>query len=185
MKLLTPMLSLGLLLMAAVVAAEPTKPPVTLSVKKQLLDSDHDMRGRQGSTQKKVYTLRVDVVNVSSSPIGESTLSGDALVARALGEKEKIVKESLGTVKVPAMKPNEKLTLNLGKITVDEIEWRNRKFEEKLEEWKIVCKRDEAEIGKSISNERYETLAEDIEPESPKGPGPLIPDKRRFRQFGK
>ncbi|OYV05820.1 MAG: hypothetical protein CFE26_09590 [Verrucomicrobiales bacterium VVV1] len=185
MKRLTSMFSLGLLLMAAAGAVEPAKPLVTLSVKKQLLDSDHDMRGRQGSTQKKVYTLRVDVVNVSSSPIGESTLSGDALVARAMGEKEKIVKESLGTVKVPAMKPNEKLTLDLGKVSISEVEWRDRKFEEKLEEWKVLCKRNETEIGKAVSNERYETLSKDTETADPKGPGPLAPQRRKLRPFGK
>ncbi len=183
MKLLTPMLSLGLLLMAAAGAAEPSKPLVTLSVKKQLLDSEHDTRGRQGSTQKKVYTLRVDVVNVSSSPIGESTLSGDALVTRAIGEKEKIVKESLGTVKVPAMKPNEKLTLDLGKVSVSEVEWRDRKFEEKLEEWRIVCKRDDTEIGKAVSNERFETLSKEVSTEEPKGPETQGPARRKLRQF--
>ena len=183
MKRLTSMFSLGLLLVAAAGAVEPAKPLVTLSVKKQLLDADHDMRGRQGSTQKKVFTLRVDVVNVSSSPIGESTLSGDALVARALGEKEKLVKESLGTVKVPAMKPNEKLTLDLGKVSVSELEWRDRKFEEKLEEGRIVCKRGDTEIGKAVSDERFETLSKEVSTEEPKRPDPQGPARRKLRQF--
>jgi len=185
MKLLTSILSLGLLLMAGAVAAEPAKPALSLTVKRQLLDSEHDMRGRQGNTQHKTFTLRVEVVNTSSSPIGESTLSGDALVARAGLEKEKIVKESLGTLKIPAMKPNERLTLDLGRITLSEVEWRNRKFEESLEEWKVVCKQGDTEIGKSVSNDRYETLAKEVEPAGPDhrdprpGPGP-----RRFRGLG-
>lgn len=186
MKRLISILSLGLLLMSPAGAVEPAKPLVALSVKRQLLDSDHDLRGRTGSSQKKVFTLRVELVNNSSSTIGESSLSGDVLVTRAVGEREKIVKESLGKAKVPAMKPNEKLTIDLGKVTLSEFEWRNRKFEEKLEEWKIVCERDGTEIGKSVSDDRYETLSKEIKADEPKGPAlPPGPMRRRPGPFGK
>ena len=184
MKSLIAMLSLGLMLITGAQALEPAKPRVSLTVKRQLLDSDHDLRGRDGSSKRKTFTLRVELVNSSSAAVGESTLTGDALVTRAFGEREKTVREALGAVKVPAMKPNEKLTLDLGKITVSEVEWHSRKFEEKLEEWRIVCKQDETEIGKAVSSERYETLSKDIEPEPNRDRAPLGPDKRRFRKFG-
>lgn len=184
MRTLTSIFAVGLALLSQAGALEPAKPLLSLTVKRQLLDSDHDMRGKQGNTRHKLVTLRVELVNSSSSATGEATLSGDALVTRAIGEKEKVVKESLGTVKVPAMKPNEKLTLDLGKITLSEVEWRNRKFEESLEEWKVLCKQGETEIAKSVSSERYETLSKEIEPAGKKNGGANDPTPRKLRKLG-
>lgn len=184
MKTLTSIFAVCLALLSQAGALEPAKPQLTMTVKRQLLDTDHEMRGKQGNTQHKLITLRVELVNSSSTATGESILSGNALISRAIGEREKVVMESLGTMKVPAMKPNEKLTFDLGRITLSEVEWRNRKFEESLEEWKIVCRQGETEIGKSISSERYETLAKDLEPADPKQGGGRGPTPRKLRKLG-
>jgi hypothetical protein len=125
MKTLLTTLATVLLLVPAG-AAEPHKPVVTLTVKRQILDSDHDLRGRCGDTRQKTVTLRVEISNTSQAPVGESELSGDVLVKRIKNEQEKIVREPLPPLKVPAMKPGESLIFELGKIQLDEIEWRNR-----------------------------------------------------------
>jgi hypothetical protein len=56
------------------------------------------------------------------------------------------------------MKPNERLTLDLGKLRLTELELRGREFKETLEEWKVVCTRNGAEIGQAVSSERYASL---------------------------
>ncbi|MEI7927967.1 MAG: hypothetical protein WCH40_05400, partial [Verrucomicrobiales bacterium] len=96
MKALTPVFAAGLALFSQVIAAEPAKPSVTLTVKRQLIDMEHDLRGARGSSKEKTITLRIEISNPTSSTIGESELSGDVLVRRASGERDRIVKESLG-----------------------------------------------------------------------------------------
>jgi hypothetical protein len=142
--------------------AEPAKPLVALTVKKQVIDSDHDLRGKQGSSKERTLTLKVEIVNVSGEPIENAQLSGHALVSRAGDLQEKIIKESLAAVKVPAMKPNERLTFDLGKLRLTELELRGRKFKETLEEWKVVCTRSGTEIGQAVSSERYASLEQQV-----------------------
>ena len=122
--------------------------------------------------------MRVEIVNTSSTALPASELTGDALIFRAGDIKEKTVKESLGMIKVPAMKPNEKLTFDLGKIELKEIEFRNRKFEETLEEWQVTCNQGTTEIGKALSSDRYTTLLKDL---GPQGKG-KDPEKRKARK---
>lgn len=180
MKTLLSTASVALFLLLPAGAVEPQKPLVALSVKRQTLDSEHDLRGRQGDTRQKTITLRVELTNTSSAPITESELSGDALVTRAGDTQEMVNKESLAAMKVPAMKPGERLTLDLGKIQLSEIEWRNRKFEETLEEWKVTCTQGKVEIGNAVSSPRYETLLKDVVPAHRKA-GPAKPFRNRLR----
>lgn len=187
MKFLISMLSVGLLLLLPAGAVEPAKPQLTLTVKRQLLDSDHEMRGKLGNTKSKTLTLRVEIVNTTSATVAASELSGDALVTRAVGEHEKLVRETLAAVKVPEIKPNQKITLDLGKIKLSELEWRNRKFEETLEEWKVTCKQGQTELGSSLSSDRFETLDRQVAADAPKpkGPGgPAAPVRRKIRGLG-
>lgn len=184
MKTFSILIAAGFACLSPASAAEPQKPQLTLTAKRQLLDSEHDLRGRQGSSGQKTVTLRVEIVNVTSSTIEGGELSGDALITRAKNEKEQIVKESLGQLKLPAMKPNEKITLDLGKIQLSEVEWRNRKFEETLEEWRITCTSGKSEIGKTMSN-GYEKLEEKVTSAAPhKKLTPPTDDtfRRRFRR---
>ena len=170
-----------LLLTATGLAADAPKPLVSVTAKRHVLDSDHDLDGRRGSSGKKVITLRVDITNTTSSPVEASVLSGDALVLRAVGENEKLVKESLGKIEVPALKPNEKKTVELGKITLSEVEWKKRKFEESLEEWKVTCSQGQAVIGGTESSDKYADLEATAKPAGGKGvpPGPA---KKRIKR---
>lgn len=169
------------LLLPGLAAAEPAKPLVRLEVKKQVLDSDHDMHGRQGSTARKVVTLRVEVANTSSAPLEATTLTGVAIVERAKGESETLVKESLGKVELPALKPNERKTVDLGKITLKEMEWRNRKFEESLEEWKVTCLEGQTIVGSAVSSDRFIELEQEAVSSSRKDV-PKLPGKKRLRK---
>lgn len=180
MKTLLTTLAAALLLVPAG-AAEPQKPLVTLTVKRQILDSDHDLRGRHGDTRQKTITLRVEISNKSQAPIGESGLSGDVLVKRVRNDQEKIVREPLFPLKIPAMKPGERLIFDLGKIQLSEIEWRNRKFEETLEEWQVTSTSGDAEIGKAVSSDRYESLSKEVVA-TPKKVGPDKPRRKGLQR---
>ncbi len=171
----------AILLLVPAGAAEPQKPLVTLAVKRQMLDSDHDLHGRRGDSRQKTFALRVEITNTSQAPVGESELSGDVLVKRVGDGQEKIVKEPLAAIKVPAMKPGERLTLHLGKIQLSEIEWRNRKFEETLEEWQVTSRLGNAETGRAVSSDRYETLAAEVVPASKK-PERVKPLRKALRR---
>lgn len=160
MKPASALLALALLL-PGIARAEPAKPLVRLEVKKHVLASTHDLHGRQGSTARKTLTLRVEVTNTSSAPLAPATLTGLALVERAKGESENLVKESLGPVELPELKPNERKTVELGKITLNEVEWRNRKFEESLEEWKVTCLQGQTLVGSAVSSDRFIELEHD------------------------
>jgi hypothetical protein len=179
MKTLISAFATAVLLLLPTGAAEPQKPLVTLTVKRQVLDSDHDLRGRGGDTRQKTVTLRVEISNTSQAPVGDSELSGDVLVKRVRNEQEKIVREPLPSIKVPAMKPGESLIFDLGKIELSEIEWRNRKFEEALEEWQVTSTSRDVEIGRAVSSDRHETLSKEaVEiskkdgPDKPRRKGP-------------
>lgn len=162
MKTLLTLCVAGLGCLTPALAVEPQKPLVTLTVKRQVLDSDSDMLGKKGSSRQKTVTLRVEIINNTSSPIAESELSGDVLVTRVRNENEKIVREPLDMVKLPAMKPREKLTLNLGRIQLTEVEWKNRKFEETLEEWRVTCTQGNTAICNPVTSENYQTRLKDV-----------------------
>ena len=68
------------------------------------------------------------------------------------------MKEGLGKVTVPALKPNEKTVVDLGKITLTELEWGKQKFEEKLEEWKVTCTAGQVVLGTELSSDKFTTL---------------------------
>ena len=180
MKTLTLLLATTLAFLVPAGAAEPSQPLLALTVKRHVLDSEHDMRGKQGSTREKTITLRVEITNTTSAAVAESELSGDVLVTRAKNENEKVVKESLAPVKVPALKPNERLTLDLGKIRLSELEFRNRKFEETLEEWQVVCTRGKTEIAKATSSDRYDKLLKEAAPADSKKEKPATPARKPF-----
>lgn len=181
MKTLIPAFATAVLLFLTAGAAEPQKPLVALVVKRQVIESDHDLRGRQGDTRQRTIVLRVEVSNTSQAAVAESELSGDALVTRSGNEKEKIVREPLPPIKVPPMKPGERLTFDLGKIQLSEIEWRNRKFEETLEEWKVTCTSGTTEIGKAVSSDRYDTLLREVVV-APKKESPIRPLRKALRR---
>ncbi len=185
MKTFTSFFAIALVFASLASAIESQKPLVSIRVKRQLLDSEHDMLGRQGSSKQKTFTLRVEITNASATPVAQSELSGEALVTRAAGERERIVKESLGQIKVPEMKPNATLSLDLGKITLKEFEWQNRKFEETLNEWKVVCTKGAAEIGMAESSARFETLAKEVTPAAVKREAPVGPFRGNLRRLPK
>jgi hypothetical protein len=181
MKLYLPLLAITCFFPTAGLCADAPEPLVSVSAKRQVLDSDHDLKGQRGSSGKKVITLRVDITNTTSSPIEASTISGDALILRAIGENEKLVKESLGKVDVPALKPNEKKSVELGKITLSEVEWGKKKFEESLEEWKITCTQGQVVIGGTESSDKYADLEATAKAAGDKDV-PAGPRKKRFKR---
>ncbi|QTN33279.1 hypothetical protein HZ994_13470 [Akkermansiaceae bacterium] len=180
MKTITLLFATGLIFLANSKATETPKPLLQVSAKKQVLGTDRDSFGKAVRNNQKTITLRVTLFNTSGKAVAESVLAGNALISRAGEFKEGIARESLGTVKVPAMKPNEKLTLDLGEITLSEVEWGKRKFEESLEEWQVTCSQGEVEIGKAESSDRYALLSKDAATSDPQRKGRLNPDPRRF-----
>jgi hypothetical protein len=125
----------------------------------------------------------VEITNTSPAPVTGSELSGDVLVRRARNEKQIVVREPLDKIKLPAMKPNEKLTLDLGKIELSEVEWLNRKFEETVEEWQVTCTQGTTEIGKAASSDHYQTLLKDAAA-APKREVPAGPLRKGLRRIG-
>ncbi len=147
-------------------SAETAKPLVSITAKRQLLGTEREQFFRTDAREKRV-TLRVVIHNTSGAAIEGAELSGDVLVERAKNERERIVREMLKAVKLPVIKPNERITIDLGEISLNEVEWRGRKFEESLKEWKVVCKRAGLEIGRHLSSATYSTLEKKIVPEEP------------------
>lgn len=139
-------------------AADAPAPQVSLTVKKQVVDSDHDLRGRQGSSAKKVLTLRAEITNTGRTPLEGATLSGTALILKAGEVKEALVKEPLAGTPVPELRPGGRVTLDVGRIVLHEREWRNRKFEETLEEWQVVCEAAGKQIGTAESSGRFASM---------------------------
>lgn len=180
MKTLALIFTTGLGILTGTLAAAEPKPLVQLSARKQVLDTERDRFGNAGSSSEKTYTLRVEIYNTSSKPVEESVLTGNALVSRVREFKEQIVKESLGEIKVPAMKPNEKITLDLGEIELKEVEWGKRKFEENLEEWKVTCSQGDVEIGSVLSSDEYVVVVKEAVGADSKKPDPAIRGRLRF-----
>lgn len=161
----TQILSLTVLvgLCAGVFAEDPAKPLVSLTVKRQLIGTDKDDRGPRTESRDKEMTLRVVIKNLSDATLEGAELTGDVLINRAGEENERIVKETLKSLKLPPMKPNENLTVDLGKFTLTKVEWKRRTFEETLEEWKVVCKKGETNIGENVSDKKYDALVKEME----------------------
>ena len=168
MKLLPLLFAAGMTCIAPTLAADPPKPLLTITAKTHVLDSERDLRGKQGNTRHKSVALRVEILNATSATVAESELSGDFLITRSNDMGQKVVRESLGSLKVPELKPNGKVTLELGHIQISEVETRLRKMEEVLEEWKVTCTQNGVEIGKAVSSARYDTLEKQIPPPAPK-----------------
>jgi hypothetical protein len=146
------------------VFAEEVKPQVSLSVKRQVLSTDRNGGGRSESSEKEI-TLRVEVKNVTYDTLEGAELTGNVLLNRSVNEKERIVLEALKSLKLPPMKPNEKITVDLGTVVLNKVRWGNRIFEESLEEWKVVCKKGETNIGENVSDRKYDALIAEMKKE--------------------
>ena len=151
-------------LIAGVFAEDAAKPMVSLTAKRQLLSTDRNGGGRSESSDKDI-TIRVEIKNLTNTTLEGAELTGEATLNRSINDNEKIVIESLKSLKLPPMKPNEKLTVDLGKIVLNKVRWKKRTFEETLEEWKVVCKKGEANIGENVSSEKYDALVEKMKEE--------------------
>lgn len=135
---------------------------VSLSVKSHIMGTDKDNMGPRSEARSKDITLKVTIKNTSSAVLEGAELTGDVLVERSADGKERMIREVLKSVKIPKMSPNENLTIDLGKITLNQVEWRNQKFEEKLKEWKVVCKKGDENIGEAVSDENYKILVKEM-----------------------
>lgn len=145
-------------------AEESSKSPLSVEVKRHLVDSNTG-RSLGGDSRSRTYTLQVQITNVSSSIVEGVELTGEVLVRRSIEDHEKRVKETIPPQKLPAMKPNERLTLEFGKINVRTIEWKKGKeFEESLDEWKVVCTRAGKDIAGHQSSANYTALSKDAPP---------------------
>lgn len=150
-------------LISGAFAEETVKPLVSLAVKRQVLDTEGNDRGPRSESREKKMTLRVEVRNISGTTLEGAELTGDVLLNRSINDHERTVKESLKSLKLPALKPNESLTVDLGSFTLSEAKWKSRTYEETLEEWKVLCKKGETTIGGNVSDEKYETLTKEME----------------------
>ncbi len=149
-------------LISGIFAEEAAKPLVSLTVKRHVLGTDKDDRGPHSESRDKDITLRVEIKNLSNAILEGAELTGDVLINRAGEDHERLVKEALKSIKLPPMKPNENLTVDLGKFTLTKVEWKRRTFEETLEEWKVVCKKGETNIGENVSDKKYDALVNEI-----------------------
>jgi hypothetical protein len=156
------------------------KPLVSVTTKRQLLDSDSNNVGVGGKSRSKVFTIRVEVQNTSDHLLENVTLAGQVFINKVVFDNERMVNEKLAKKEIPALKPGEKLTIDLGKITLNKMEFRNRAFEEKLEEWKVECLDGQKIIGSTLSSEKF-TKLEVAEKENPTlhAPGPFGKPFRR------
>jgi hypothetical protein len=177
MKTFFCILAAGFVCLSPSFAVDTPEAKVSLGVKKQVLDSEHDMIGRQGSVARKVLTLRVEITNTGQATLAGATLSGTAIILKAGEVKETIDKEPLGKTPVPELRPGGRVTLEVGRIALHEREWRNRKIEESLEAWKVVCVAAGKEIGMAESGARFSILEERAD-KSGKG-GPANPGRKK------
>jgi hypothetical protein len=157
MNALFSLLAALVALLSPLFAADAAK--VTITAKTRVVDSDHDLRGKFGDTGQKTVTLKVTIVNTSGGPLEASELTGDMLVKRVRDGKEKIVKEPLGKIAVPALKPNERVTADLGKVTLSKLQWAKQEFEESAEAWKLTCSSGAVTFSTVTSDPRYEELS--------------------------
>jgi len=176
-------LTMAFALTSQIFAEEVAKPLLSLSVKRHLTNTEQEKIGPRTEVKDKIVTLRVIISNVSSTVVDGAMLSGDVLLERTLGDHKKIVKESLAPIKIPEMKPNASVTLDLGKIKLSKVESKYREFEESLEEWKVVCKKGETVIGKNTSSDKFTTLEKEIKPDKPGDDRPSNPRQRKLRKF--
>lgn len=158
MKTLLQSLALGLCCVVSPVSAEPASPTVQLVVKKHLMDSDHDKGGKFGSNSAKTYTFRVEVTNLGNTTLTGAEISGTALVHRSRAMGERVSRESLSAVPVPDLKSRDKVTLDLGRIDIHELELRQREMQESIEEWKVICTKAGSELGNAVSSSKFEAL---------------------------
>ena len=149
-------------LIAGVFAEEAKKPSVSITAKSQTLDASYD-RGAHSASSDKEVTLRVEIRNVTNETLEGAELTGEVIINRSRNEAERMVIEELKSLKLPAMKPNERLTVDLGKVVLNKAKWKNRTFEETLEQWKVVCKKGDANIGENLSDKNYDGLVKQIE----------------------
>ena len=119
-------------------AADPAPPALKLVIKKHLMDSDRDKGTTYGGQVLKAYTLRVEVTNAGKTTLEGASLSGTALVHRARAKNNRITREPLTSVEVPQLKPNGKVTLDLGRIELHKVVMRQRQMEETFDEWQVV-----------------------------------------------
>ncbi len=171
MKSIILSLAAGSCFIVSALAVEPAAPTVKLVVKKHLLESEHDKGGKFGSSAAKTYALRVEVTNTGKTPLVGAEISGTALVHRARALADRVSAEPLSAVKVPDIKPNDKVTLELGRIDLHKLEMRQREMEESLEEWQVICTKGGSELGKEESSDRFETMNKDASGPSKKGKG--------------
>ncbi len=158
------------------------KPLVTVTAKRQLLDTDSDHIGVRGKSKSKSYTIRVDVQNISGQLIEKASVSGEVFVSKVIRDNERMVNEQLTKKEIPPLKPGEKITIDLGKITLNTIEFQNKSFEEKLEEWKVECLDGQKIIGSTLSSEKFTKLQIE-EKENPEVQAPT-PFRKPFRRPG-
>lgn len=149
---------LAIALAVSCAAAEPAKPALSLTAKKHLVDSDSGRQGQQITTREKSITMRVEITNQSSATVTGAELSGHALIKRDGSLRDNLFKESLGKLSIPELKPNARITLDLGTISLHELDGRVRKVESTLEGWKVVATKDGAEVGQVTSGKDYEAL---------------------------
>jgi hypothetical protein len=160
----TQILSFAVLfgLISGAFAEEAAKPQVSLTVKRQTLDVSSD-KGSKSESMEKEVTLRVEIRNVTKETLEGAELTGEVMINRAKNDEERMVIEELKSLKLPAMKPNERITVDLGKVIINKVRWKNRTFEESLEHWKLVCKKGEASIGENLSDSNYTGLVKEME----------------------
>ena len=163
--------------------ATAEKPLVSVSAKRQLLDTDSEHIGARGKNKSKEYTIRVEVQNITNSNIEHATVAGEIFVSKVVRENERMVNEHLAKKEIPTLKPGEKVTIDLGKISLNTIEFRNKSFEEKLEEWKVECLDGQKIIGSTLSSEKFTKLQIDAK-EKPEA-NPQAPFRKQIRKLGK
>jgi hypothetical protein len=156
---------------------------VSITAKRQLLETDSNNIGVRGKSRSKEFTIRVEVQNITNNLIEHAALTGEVFVSKVIREEERMVSERLAKKEIPTLKPGEKVTIDLGKITLNTIEFRSKSFEEKLEEWKVECLDGQKIIGSTLSSEKFTKLQIEAK-ENPVVNGPA-PFRKPLRKLGK
>lgn len=160
-QILRALVILGMIL--GVSAEDAAKPLVSLIVRSQVLSAEGDDRGARSKSKDKEMTLRVEIKNLSDTTLEDAELTGDVILNRSVHEEAKFVQELLTSLKLQPIKPNEKITVDLGKFTISKVKWHCRSFDETLEEWKVVCNKGDANIGEKVSTDKYGYLLRGIQ----------------------
>lgn len=159
----------GLFLVLPALAVDPAPVVVKLEVKKHLMESDRDKGASFGGQVAKTYTLRVKVTNTGKETITGASISGTALVKRARAMNERLSSEPLAAVELPELKPNGSVTLDLGRIDIHKLVMRQREMEETIEEWQVICTKDNTELAKVESSSNFDSLSKDASAKRGKG----------------